>query len=208
MGESMNIAIIPARGGSQRIPFKNIRLFHGKPILAYAIEAARASKLFNEIIVSTDNERIVAVAKRYMAKVHMRPARLAVDTVGTQEVMKCALNWWNICRPTKKVDFAACLYATAPLMTAADIRRCHDAVLEHHLHYAYIEGWCYYGAAANFLAGVPLGKPDGDPLNNSSVHRLSVGDRWIDINEEADWQRAERLYSEMKEGERHESARV
>lgn len=193
------IAIIPARGNSQRIPFKNIRLFHGKPIIAYAIEAARASKLFNEIIVSTDNERIVAVAKRYMAKVHMRPARLAVDNVGTQEVMKCAINWWNVCHPKRKVEMAACLYATTPMMTAADIRRCYDTVIEHGLDYAYIEGWCYVGAAERFLNNVPVSAADGTPLNNSTVHRLSVGDRWIDINVEEDFQRAEIMYGAIKE---------
>ena len=117
----MNICIIPARGGSVRIPRKNIRLFHGKPIIAYSIETARESRLFDEIIVSTDHPDIVAVAKGYGAKVHMRPARLCEGHIGTQEVTRAALLWWLTCHPESIPEQVCCIYATAPLMQSTDL---------------------------------------------------------------------------------------
>ena len=81
----MNIAIIPARGGSKRIPGKNIKLFAGKPLIAYSINAAKASGLFDKIIISTDSEEVAEVAKSYGADVpFMRPQELSNDLVGTR----------------------------------------------------------------------------------------------------------------------------
>ena len=193
-----SIAIIPAKGTSVRIPMKNRRLFHGRPMLSYSITTAKESKLFDEIIVSTDDERIVAVAKAYGAKVHMRPARLCVDNVGTQEVMKVALNWWNVCHPKRTPQYACCIYATAPLMTKSDLRVGYGMLGSRISSYVYPVGpdgkdagaW-YWGMANSFLTGVPL--------EGNSQHYELPAERVCDVNTEADWMRAERLYIEMKE---------
>ena len=82
----MNVAIIPARGGSKRIPKKNIKDFLGKPIIAYSIESALNSKLFKKVIVSTDDEEIKDVVIKYGAEVpFIRPKRLAED----DEIQRC-----------------------------------------------------------------------------------------------------------------------
>jgi len=112
----MKVAIIPARGGSKRIPRKNIKLFHGKPMIAYSIEAAIASGCFDKVIVSTDDAEIAAVAKAHGAEIpFLRPAQISDDYATTMDVMAHAIQWceqngWNI-------DIACCLYATAPFVT-------------------------------------------------------------------------------------------
>ena len=93
MQKFKNIAIIPARGGSKRIPRKNIKDFFGKPIIAYSIEAAINSDLFDEIMVSTDDEEIAEVAKKYGAKVpFMRSKKNADDSSITSDVIEEVLN--------------------------------------------------------------------------------------------------------------------
>ena len=87
------VAIIPARGGSKRIPRKNIKMFHGKPLIAYSIEVALASQLFDKVVVTTDDEEIAMVAKAYGAEVpFLRPKALADDFTGTGDVIDHALN--------------------------------------------------------------------------------------------------------------------
>lgn len=111
----MNIAVIPARGGSKRIPKKNIRPFCGKPIIAYSIEAAQKTGLFEHIIVSTDSEKIADTAKHYGAEVpFVRPQKLADDFTGTDEVTLHALQWAQEHLGT--ADYVCCLYATAPFV--------------------------------------------------------------------------------------------
>ena len=82
-----NLCVIPARGGSKRIPKKNIKPFFGKPLIAYSIENALKSNLFDNVIVSTDSDEIAKVALKYGAKVHMRPKELADDYTGTGAVV-------------------------------------------------------------------------------------------------------------------------
>ncbi|MDT3306371.1 pseudaminic acid cytidylyltransferase [Shewanella vaxholmensis] len=112
----MKVAIIPARGGSKRIPRKNIKLFHGKPMIAYSIEAALASACFDKVIVSTDDMEIAAVAKQYGAEVpFLRPVNISDDYATTMDVMQHAIEWfvqqgWDI-------KAVCCLYATAPFVT-------------------------------------------------------------------------------------------
>ena len=109
------IAIIPARGGSKRIPRKNIRDFHGKPLIAYSIQVALESKLFDKIIVSTDDEEIANVAKNYGAEVpFIRPKELSDDFTGTGDVVKHTLDWLEENGETFK--FVCTIYATAPLL--------------------------------------------------------------------------------------------
>jgi N-acylneuraminate cytidylyltransferase len=117
----VNVAIIPARGGSKRIPRKNIRPFHGKPIIGWSIEAARESGCFERVIVSTDDAEIAGVAREFGAETpFVRPAELADDIAPTGVVMAHAVGW---CRDAGlAVERACCLYATAPFVTAVLIR--------------------------------------------------------------------------------------
>ncbi|HMS04442.1 MAG TPA: pseudaminic acid cytidylyltransferase [Burkholderiaceae bacterium] len=118
----MNIAIIPARGGSKRIPRKNVRNFCGKPMLAWPIEAAKDSNLFGEILVSTDDEEIAEIATAYGAITpFIRPPELSNDHAGTAEVVVHALNWGR--QQGWRVEAACCIYATAPFVTVNDLVR-------------------------------------------------------------------------------------
>ena len=117
----MKLAIIPARGGSKRIPRKNIRDFLGKPIIAYSIEAAQKCGLFDHIVVSTDDAEIADVARGFGAEVpFMRPAPLADDLTGTAAVMKHALQMLD--GTARPAEFACCIYATAPFVTPQDLQ--------------------------------------------------------------------------------------
>jgi N-acylneuraminate cytidylyltransferase/pseudaminic acid cytidylyltransferase len=109
----MNLCIIPARGGSKRIPKKNIKPFCGKPLIAYSIENAQKSRLFEKIVVSTDSEEIAKVAKNYGAEILYRPKELADDFSTSMEVFEHAINELN---KDKKYKFACMIYATAPLL--------------------------------------------------------------------------------------------
>lgn len=116
----MNVAIIPARGGSKRIPRKNIKEFCGKPMIAWSIEAAQKSGVFDRIIVSTDDEEIAEIAREYGAEVpFMRPDELSNDYAGTIPVIRHATDW--LVNHGCKVDFVCCIYATAPFIRAEDI---------------------------------------------------------------------------------------
>lgn len=115
-----NLCIIPARGGSKRIPRKNIKSFLGKPIIAYSIEAALESGLFEEVMVSTDDKEIAEVAKQYNAKVpFMRSAETASDYATTADVLKEVLVRYQSLG--RNFDNFCCFYATAPLVQSKDV---------------------------------------------------------------------------------------
>lgn len=114
----MKIAIIPARGGSKRIPRKNIKIFSGKPIISYSIESALESDLFDEVMVSTDDEEIARIAKKLGANVpFLRSSKNSDDFATTAEVMIEVLNGY---KSEKNVEYAdlCCIYPTAPFITA------------------------------------------------------------------------------------------
>lgn len=118
----MKAAIIPARGGSKRIPRKNIRPFCGKPMIAYSIEAALESGVFDRVIVTTDDEEIAAVARQYGAETpFLRPKALSDDHTGTIPVIAHAIDWLNQ-HQEKPVAFACCIYATAPFVEAKALK--------------------------------------------------------------------------------------
>lgn len=123
----MRIAVIPARGGSKRIPRKNIRLFAGKPMIAYSIAVARECSLFDHVVVSTDDHEIAEVARYYGAEVpFLRPETLSDDYSVTTEVIAHATRWmldqhWPI-------DAVCCIYATAPFVRAEDVKCGLDAL--------------------------------------------------------------------------------
>ncbi|MBQ7441072.1 MAG: pseudaminic acid cytidylyltransferase [Prevotella sp.] len=115
-----NLCIIPARGGSKRIPRKNVKPFLGKPMLAYSIEAALKSGLFEEVMVSTDDAEIAEVARQYGAKVpFMRSAETASDFATTADVLKEVIN--NYKKQGQEFDNFCCIYATAPMVQSKDI---------------------------------------------------------------------------------------
>ena len=109
------VAIIPARGGSKRIPRKNIKDFHGKPLIAYSIEVALKSKLFDKVIVSTDDEEIAKIAMQYGAVIpFLRPKELSDDFTGTGAVVEHTMNYLK--QQGENYDFICTIYATAPFL--------------------------------------------------------------------------------------------
>lgn len=130
------VAIIPARGGSKRIPQKNVKEFCGKPMIAWSIEAALESNCFDQVIVTTDDEDIADVARRHGASVpFLRPAELSGDYVGTLPVIRHAVEWLQ--DNGMPVDYACCLYATAPFVTAATLREGWDLIQRNDCSYAF-----------------------------------------------------------------------
>ena len=132
----MNVCIIPARGGSKRIPHKNIKEFYGKPIIAWSIEVAKQSKLFDHILVSTDDKEIAEIAKYYGAEVpFMRPAELSDDHTGTTEVMAHAVSWMH--EEGLEPDAVCCIYATSVFLTMNDLKKGFEALNKGEWQYAF-----------------------------------------------------------------------
>lgn len=123
------IAIITARGGSKRIPRKNIRPFLGKPILAYGIDAARQSGLFDEVMVSTDDDEIADIARQYGASVPFRRhATTADDYATTADVLTEVLGQYE--ELGQSFELACCLYPTAPFVTPDVLKRAVDLLVD------------------------------------------------------------------------------
>jgi pseudaminic acid cytidylyltransferase len=123
----MKIAVIPARVGSKRIPRKNIKPFCGKPMIAWSIEVAKTSGLFERIIVSTDDAEIAEVSKQWGAEVpFMRPEELSNDHAGTTEVIAHATRW--ALDQGSAVEAMCCIYATAPFIQVDDLKRGWEAM--------------------------------------------------------------------------------
>jgi N-acylneuraminate cytidylyltransferase len=141
----VNIAVIPARGGSKRIPYKNVKQFFGKPIIAYTIEVAIQTGLFDKIIVSTDDEQIAKVAVEYGAESpFVRPAEISDDHTGTSEVIAHAIGWLQSqgITPTD----VCCMYPAAPLMIKQDVVDAHVQLRK--------GGWDFVFAATEFSYSV------------------------------------------------------
>ena len=132
----MRVAIIPARGGSKRIPRKNIKDFFGRPMIAWSIEAAKVSGCFDRIIVSTDDQEIAAIARYWGAEVpFLRPADLSGDYTGTIPVIRHAVEWLNEHGTT--VDLACCIYATAPFISVRDLKTGMELLIESGKSYSF-----------------------------------------------------------------------
>jgi pseudaminic acid cytidylyltransferase len=132
----MNIAVIPARGGSKRIPRKNILPFGGKPMLAYAIAAARESGLFEHVVVSTDDDEIADVAMQHGATVPFRrPKELADDQTVTVPVIGHAAQWFL--DQGHEPAAVCCIYPCVPLLRAQDLRGAHALFLQRQAEYVY-----------------------------------------------------------------------
>jgi pseudaminic acid cytidylyltransferase len=132
----MKLAVIPARGGSKRIPRKNIKPFGGLPMIAWSIRAAQASECFDRIIISTDDNEIAEVAKAYGAEVpFVRPAELSDDHTGTIAVVAHAIEWQNT-HGAGATD-VCCLYATAPFVLPSDIAHGYEVLQSSGADYAF-----------------------------------------------------------------------
>ncbi|PKF51594.1 pseudaminic acid cytidylyltransferase [Enterovibrio nigricans] len=117
----MRVCIIPARGGSKRIPGKNLKSFIGRPIIAYAIDVAKKCALFDRIIVSTDDNEIAAIANELGAEVpFIRPASISDDHATTLDVIKHAIEWLQADK-CQTIEAVCCLYATVPFTRAMDL---------------------------------------------------------------------------------------
>lgn len=151
----MRLAVIPARGGSKRIPRKNIRPFCGKPMIVRSIETAQASGCFDRIVVSTDDEEIASVARGAGAEVpFMRPDELANDHAGTTAVIAHATEWFR--QNDETPDGVCCLYATAPFVRTEDLKRGLAILVE--------EGCSYVFPATSFPSPIQRAlrlRPDG-----------------------------------------------
>lgn len=126
-----NLAIIPARGGSKRVPRKNIKLFLGKPIIAYSIEAAINSGLFDEVMVSTDDAEIAAIANQYGAKLpFMRSEKTSNDFATTFEVVEEVINTYTY----KGIKFnnVCCIYPCAPFVTEQKLEEAYNLFVKEH----------------------------------------------------------------------------
>ncbi len=131
----MNICVIPARGGSKRIPLKNIRPFCGKPIIIYSIENALKSKCFQRVIVSTDNKQISEISKSNGAEVpFIRPDKISDDFSNSGSVIKHAIEWFL--SKGQIIENVCCLYPTAPFVTAEDLQLGLEALMNNKGNYA------------------------------------------------------------------------
>jgi len=197
------VCIIPARGGSKRIPNKNIKEFHGKPIIAYSIKAAQDSGIFDDIYVSTDSEHIAVIAEQLGANIHYRHPSMAIDSIGTQNVMQDTLIDLSLMDNGKEYDYACCLYPTAPMLNSDTLKIAYQTILSDIGYYnvGYVipvaewlsdPGQFYFGRAKSFVQGEPL-------LSIYSVLLPISSDTACDINTDEDWNRAEKMYAELME---------
>ena len=139
-----SLCVIPARGGSKRIPRKNIRQFAGKPIIAWSIEVARRARCFERIIVSTDDLDIAQVAQQYGAEIpFLRPQEFSDDLTGTMPVVAHAVE--EMRRRYGRYDAVCCIYATAPFVRIQDLRVGQERITA---------GWSFAFSATQFPAPV------------------------------------------------------
>ena len=132
----MKVAIIPARGGSQRIPRKNVKLFCGKPMIAWSIDAAQDSNCFDHIICSTDDEEIADVAEKFGAEVpFLRPAHLSDGYTGIIPVIRHAIEYLQ--QGTNQIELACCIYATAPFIQSDDLKSSLEQIEKNNADYCF-----------------------------------------------------------------------
>lgn len=170
----MNICVIPARGGSKRILKKNIKLFNGKPIIAYSIEAAIQSNCFDKIIVSTDDEEIQSVAIACGAESpFLRPKELSDDITGTVSVTAHAVHWVE--QNIGSVTNVCCIYATAPFLSAKTVVDVYDKLIKSNKDYCFsVTSYAYPIQRAIYLKGDMVEK-----LN--ALHKVNYSQRYWEV---------------------------
>ncbi len=184
------LCIIPARANSQRLPGKNIRPLFGKPVIAYSIELAIVSKMFSDVIVSTDADEIEEIAIHYGANTWRRP--LDDGTRGTQEVAA------EVLRKIPPASVACVLYPVAPLLTIGDLRDGLTYLRRNKGLFAFAVGTdplrdagaMYWGFADAFRAGKPL-------INPRSIMIPLPENRVCDVNTQSDWDELERKFAKL-----------
>lgn len=192
------IAIIPARGGSKRIPGKNIKFFHGKPIIHYSIEIALSISFFDEVYVSTDSQEIAGVALEYKnVKIISREEKYAQNEVGTQEV---------ISRDIEKIGYkglVCCIYPCAPLINREDIIFALGFAMAEYENTSYIfsVGESPLHDAGQWYIGTSKAFERREPLISLFSRMYPIQpERDCDINTYDDWARAERMYADLNGG--------
>ena len=219
------IAVITARGGSKRIPRKNIKEFMGKPMLAYAIQAAQDSKIFDEVMVSTDDTEIAEVAKKYGAKVpFMRSEKTANDFATTADVLEEVISEYK--KRGKAFDELCCIYPCVPFLTADVIKKAYEKFktseadrLTPVVKYSFPiqrafklneQGLLEYREPKNMTKRSqdlePMYHDVGmfyfyktEKMNSNKIAMLELDESMIqDIDNESDWRMAEMKYKLMK----------
>ena len=176
------VAIIPAKGSSSRIPFKNRREFNDQPMISYSIRTAIHSRLFDAVYVSTEDSIISVIAADSGAKIIDRPPELAeinAPDYGTQVVALHALKSIG-----RERGYACCIYPCAPMMTSEHLTEGLTVIRATKRPYVYAKGWFYWGRVRTFL--------DRPELGDDSL-RLEYGG--IDIDTEEDWLMAEKMFA-------------
>lgn len=189
----MKIAVIPARGGSKRIPRKNIKEFCGKPMIAYSIEAALQSGCFDKVIVSTDDTEIAKVARRYGAEVpFVRPSELSNDYAGTIPVVRHAVEWFM----QQGVDpqLVCCLYATAPFVIPKYLQQGLQQIIEKDADYAFTVTSYAFPIQRAIKISPELGVEMFDS-NNFNTRSQDLEEAWHDAGQFY-WGKAEAWLSE------------
>jgi N-acylneuraminate cytidylyltransferase len=190
------VAIIPARGGSVRIPGKNIKLFHGKPIISYSIEAALKCGSFDDVFVSTDSAEIGHIAAQYGARPLYR--EYCDGTKGTQELAR------EILKEMPEVELACVIYATSPMIDSGDVAVAGLVLRKLNKKnrsncFVMSVGSNPLRDAAQFYWGYSRAFMDGAPLIHFGTRMYPVDEsRICDINTEEDWLKAEQMYAKLK----------
>lgn len=191
------IAMIPARSGSRRIKNKNIRPFFGMPIMAYSIRTALKSGLFDQVFVSSDSDEYLEIAAKYGAVRHYRSAAMAENAVGTYEVTKSFAEDLEL----DAEDIVCCTYATAPMMSADDLKTgamyMDSLPVAHAISIGYPPlqdaAQFYFSRVGSFHLGVPY-------FDVSTALVPVSNDRIRDINTPRDWMVAEEMYKQLQKG--------
>lgn len=189
----MNIAIIPARGGSRRIPRKNIRQFFGKPIIAYSVEAAWDSGLFDQVVVSTDCDEIAKAVESVPCTIYRRPDHLSRDEVGTLAVVGDAARHFS-----RAAEYVCCIYATAPMLLPSDIvRGFNHLTFVNACHCVSVGTLPLRDAAQFYWSRADNAKEEAPYYEYMTVLEVIAENRICDINTEDDFKRAEAMYAAL-----------
>lgn len=187
------IAIIPARGGSRRVPRKNIRAFHGRPIITYTIQAAWDTGLFERVIVSTDDDEIARIASSFQSQIHMRPHRLSEDSAGTLEVIGDVARKFS-----REYQYVCGLYATSPMMRPSDIVRAFENLRFSRATHCISVGTEPLRDAAQFYWSTMEGAAGECEYFTFATSIEPVPENRIcDVNTPEDWTRAEEMYAAL-----------
>jgi pseudaminic acid cytidylyltransferase len=170
----MNIAIIPARGGSKRIPRKNIKSFCGKPIIAYSIEAAKNSHSIDRVFISTDDHEIADVARAHGAEVpFLRDASLSDDSTGTTPVVRQAIS--TLVEQGLTIEACVCIYATAPFLSSEVIDKSIEKLLKEKAEFVF--------TANQFSFPIQRALLEGERGEVSPFSKADIGKRSQDLAE-------------------------